>query len=73
MPLYLLNCISPAIVRPYFQTNQRFKRVPLMNSAALLVSDDLILRSEAKSVLSELRINCTCSGIMPFKKTLALT
>jgi hypothetical protein len=44
-----------------------------MNSAALLVSDDLILRSEAKSVLSELRINCTCSGIMPFKKTLALT
>jgi CheY-like chemotaxis protein len=41
-----------------------------MNSAALVVSDDLILRCEARTLLRELRIACTSSGIVGFKRIL---
>src|SRR3954452_10113527 len=41
-----------------------------MNSAALVVSDDLILRGEARTLLRELRIACTSSGIVGFKRIL---
>jgi hypothetical protein len=33
-----------------------------MNSTALITSDDVILRREARSVLNEMQIACTCSG-----------
>jgi hypothetical protein len=35
------------------------------------VSDDLILRSEARSVLDEAHITCTCSGTLGFKKAIS--
>jgi PilZ domain len=41
-----------------------------MNSTALIASDDLILRSAARGVLSELQIACTCSGTMGFERTI---
>lgn len=44
-----------------------------MNSAALITSDDLILRSDARSVLNEMRIACTCSGTIGFDRTIAST
>jgi len=44
-----------------------------MNSTALVTSDDLILRSEARSVLKEIQIACTCCGEIGFQKTMAST
>lgn len=44
-----------------------------MNSTALIASDDLILRSAARGVLSELQIACTCSGTMRFERTISST
>jgi hypothetical protein len=41
-----------------------------MNTSALVVSDDLILRSDARCVLNELNIDCLCSGTVGFKKAL---
>jgi hypothetical protein len=41
-----------------------------MNSAALVISDDLILRSQTRTLLSELHVACTCSGILGFKRIL---
>jgi hypothetical protein len=40
-----------------------------MNSTALIASDDLILRSEARSVLKEMQIGSTCSGRNGFDKS----
>lgn len=42
-----------------------------MNSTALVTSDDLILRSEARSVLNQMQIACTCSGSLAFARTIA--
>lgn len=42
-----------------------------MNSTALVVSDDLILRGEARSVLDEAHITCTSSGTLGFKKAIS--
>jgi hypothetical protein len=42
-----------------------------MHSTALVTSDDLIFRSEARSVLKEMQIACTCSGTIGFQKTIA--
>jgi len=43
-----------------------------MSSTALVVSDDLILRSEARAVFEEVHIACTCSGTLGFKKAISL-
>jgi hypothetical protein len=40
-----------------------------INSTALIASDDLILRSEARSVLKEMQIGSTCSGRNGFDKS----
>jgi PilZ domain len=42
-----------------------------MNSTALVASDDLILRSQARAVLNEMRIACICSGTIGFERTAA--
>ena len=42
-----------------------------MNSTALVTSDDLILRSQARGVLNEMCIACTCTGIIGFERTIA--
>ena len=39
-----------------------------MKCSALVVSDDLILRSEVRRVLNALQIDCVCSGTAGFKK-----
>jgi len=39
-----------------------------MQSTALIVSDDLLLRGEARSVLTGMDIDCTSSGIVGFKR-----
>jgi hypothetical protein len=44
-----------------------------MNSTALIASDDLILRGEARSVLKEMQIASTCSGTIGFDKAVAST
>lgn len=44
-----------------------------MNTSALIASDDLILRSEARSVLNEMRIACTCSGTIGFNRMVTST
>jgi hypothetical protein len=44
-----------------------------MNSTALIASDDLILRSEARRVLQDMQIDSTCSGTIGFNKALAAT
>jgi hypothetical protein len=44
-----------------------------MNNSALIASDDLILRSEARSVLKEMQIGSTCSGTIGFDKAVAST
>lgn len=44
-----------------------------MNSTALLASDDLILRSQAKGVLNEMCIACTCTGTMGFERVIDST
>jgi hypothetical protein len=41
-----------------------------MNSATLVISDDLILHSKARTLLSELHVACTCSGMVGFKRIL---
>lgn len=53
----------------YAQTDH-LSKADSMNSSALLVSDDLILRGEARSMLDELHIECVCSGTLGFKKAL---
>lgn len=40
-----------------------------MNSTALVISDDLILRSQARALLGQAQVACTCSGVVPFKRT----
>lgn len=42
-----------------------------MNSTALVTSDDLILRSEARGVLNEMQIACICSGTAGFDRAVA--
>jgi hypothetical protein len=41
-----------------------------MNTSALVVSDDLILRGDARCVLNELHIDCVCCGTLGFRKAL---
>jgi hypothetical protein len=44
-----------------------------MNSSALVISDDLILRGQARTLLTELHVACTCSGMVAFKRILEST
>ena len=53
------------------QTNHLSSRESQMNSTALIVSDDLILRSEMRNVLNAVQIPCTCSGTIGFERTAA--
>ena len=41
-----------------------------MTTTALIISNDLILRSETRAVLSELEIVCTCSGYSGLERAL---
>ena len=43
------------------------------HSTVLVVSDDLLLRSEARSVLGGMQIECTSSGIVGFKRMIETT
>lgn len=44
-----------------------------MHSTALIVSDDLLLRGEARSVLRAMHIGCESSGIAGFKRMIETT
>lgn len=39
-----------------------------MNSTALVVSDDLMLRSQTRDLLCEMGISCTCSSVIGLKR-----
>jgi hypothetical protein len=42
-----------------------------MNSTALITSDDLILRGEARGILNEMQIASACSGTVGFERAVA--
>ena len=41
-----------------------------MNSTALVVSDDLMLRSQTRDLLSGMGISCECSSVIGLKRVI---